>query len=688
MKNSIVLAFVGMLLFSPAFANNFDFQIVPSRACFDGSKRYEVGSNLTLTARITASQDLGVKAIVAKLGNGRDLQGYPTANMQETRAQSIIGNWAALNMLTIDPITGYVNFQKSNGGNVGATFGANGNNMYFVDFNLTNIGDNLAINFNNSNMVTDASGTTYRFQDANSPLNQANFTFNIMAAASPLGFAGPNSITSSNRGNKLTVNWRSLSNRIGEADLTPPIKYDIYRSTDADFNDPNHVVKVSENYLPSNDIVNYRGTDIGTDDLTVSDGQIYYYKMVAKDSTTASNATGQLPAANPPSGISSDITPPEFPANSKVIAAAGNNAINVSWPGANNPDNDLAGYLVLRREAVLPTGIPDSARDNVNGKDYGEGVDIGDGLVVYKGPNTNFADQRNLVNGTRYFYKVFAYDTATAYDNLGAAINQQGRNYSVRPISNSDAVVTGTPPDRVQKPMALAGPQAGEVTLKWTNPLPLNNYGGALIVYTTDFNNWGAITKDGGNSFTLIDAAIPAPPTNDKESTKTITGLDPQNIYYFKIFPYNIVPNNDVNTRAVQNDGMMVAAIPAALAGAQNPAPQAAPTEINFGPFVKKENKLGIFNFVLPFEPVENGNALKISELVNKVNGNAKVVSSISYWDTANQKVVAYMYDKDGNIAFKKGTDANPQEINISPFMGYQIQINATSNERFTLRSR
>ncbi|MFA6431829.1 MAG: hypothetical protein WCV91_05590, partial [Candidatus Margulisiibacteriota bacterium] len=435
-------------------------------------------------------------------------------------------------------------------------------------------------------------------------------------------------------------------------------------------------------------------------DTTVSDCKTYYYTVRGKDACTpAGNEEGNMTQQTV---TPHDYIAPEFAGNAEVTVIPGNGSIAVSWSGASDPDSDLAGYLVVRREVAAPTGVPESAHDNSDGTDYGAGIALGDGLIVYKGANTNFVDQFNLQNGVGYIYKVFAYDTATARDNPGAAVKQQGRNYSTQPISNANAGVVGIAPDKVAWPRAFAGPQPGQITIKWVNPFigingfdqdKANNYGGALIVYTNDIRQWGVIAP-GADGMTKVDVPIPGfaenpnnpPPTNAEESTKVLDGLNPANAYYFKIFPYNLVAGNNVNTRKVQADGAMTAAMPAAVVQAGDP--QAAATEASFGPFVKVDGKLGIFNIVLPFDPIENGNALKISDLVNKVNGNARVVTSISYWDTANQKVVAYIYDKDGNVALKKGTDANPQDVKVAAFMGYQVQISATSNERFILRSK
>ncbi len=106
-------------------------------------------------------------------------------------------------------------------------------------------------------------------------------------------------------------------------------------------------------------------------------------------------------------GSAADVTAPN-PVSAPKAAAASTTSLTVSWNTAAG-GVDGGGYMVVR-------GTTDpSTTPNANGI-YGVGSNLGSGVVKYIGTGTSFVDV-GLVEGTPYYYRIYAVDKAFNYSS-------------------------------------------------------------------------------------------------------------------------------------------------------------------------------------------------------------------------------------------------------------------------------
>lgn len=99
-----------------------------------------------------------------------------------------------------------------------------------------------------------------------------------------------------------------------------------------------------------------------------------------------------------------DIAPPS---PVKYFAAEGQiSSVNLEWQMPD--DEDLTGVMILRKPVSQSTYEPQT------GNEYGVGESIGDNNVIYIGNGTGTVDAY-LLNETRYYYKIYAFDASMNY---------------------------------------------------------------------------------------------------------------------------------------------------------------------------------------------------------------------------------------------------------------------------------
>ncbi|NOS93799.1 MAG: hypothetical protein HOP30_17925, partial [Cyclobacteriaceae bacterium] len=104
--------------------------------------------------------------------------------------------------------------------------------------------------------------------------------------------------------------------------------------------------------------------------------------------------------------LSSVIEPSTQP-TSLIFSNIRSSSLTLSYTFASGNPN---GYLIVRKQGSVPTGVP------MDGLGYSSGQTLGDGIVVYSGIS-NFYIDSNLTPGVQYFYKVFSYNGTASQVN-------------------------------------------------------------------------------------------------------------------------------------------------------------------------------------------------------------------------------------------------------------------------------
>ena len=350
----------------------------------------------------------------------------------------------------------------------------------------------------------------------NGTLTLQNKALTIVSGAAPTGFGGVTGVVNTNIGNTLTINWTALPNDRTN-DLTPPIYYNVYRGTSAGFA-PAVGNRVGNNVAVGT-FTDGPNTGIpGGAPNNLNDGTTYYYKVRAHDSCTPTyNEETNVVEL---SGVPHDTTAPN--PITGLGAVSGDTTLNVSWtnPGA----ADFDKVIVIRS-----TGSPNTWTPPANGTAHGltVGAAAGNGTVMYIGSGTSLPET-GLVNGTRYYYLVVAYD-----QNVPSV--QEGYNYSTVVES---WFAPGIPPSPPNPFTALSGDE--RIYLSWTNP-PESYFTGTMIrVSTSDYPS--SITA---GELVTDEAGLPG-------STESYVhyGLTNGVKYYYSAFAHNNVPNYSARATA------------------------------------------------------------------------------------------------------------------------------------------
>lgn len=171
----------------------------------------------------------------------------------------------------------------------------------------------------------------------------------------------------------------------------------IARSNNNSFGTPTTGTPYNINSSIGSSIVIYTGSGTTTLDVDRMQGTKYYYKIWSKTSAYY-YSTGIVDSAR-----TLTVEKPDTLITNAVSAAE----IDLSWIKNTNGDS----IIVLFNTTNL------FATPN-DGQDYpiGNQVLTGQGKVIYKGPATSFA-HTNLAASTKYYYKIFSYDTADYYSS-------------------------------------------------------------------------------------------------------------------------------------------------------------------------------------------------------------------------------------------------------------------------------
>ena len=712
MENKFLRLGGGVLIFAllaanMAMAQDFKFDIKPYYQDYSNAEltQYEVGGSLlrTYMRLMTTSGTQTMMGVKAHLGalNPFPASGYDYNKIEatgKTEFDTGLFNWnMSVGGLNYNNTKGEITYVRGvNTSGSRRSVSTTPVNMYQIDFRLKDADANAgqaALKYDNMYGVgggqNSASGPA-----GNNLIAEDPFNFTILAAAPPQDFAGVGSVNDTTKGNTLKIDFTALSNRIGEKDWTPPVKYDVYRSTTS-FSPNDATNRVITDITPSGAFTYTGGASTvndgpnsgvpGSSPNNLSDCAEYYYTMRAKDSTIYSPNSIVAPqhkTTNTDTLVVGPFKPHDYtapPAPTGLSLAQGDGQITVNWANPGVPD--FGGVIVVRKEGAAPSPVLQSAAGDNDGAASAVDAIMSDGSrVVYKGTGSSFTDS-NLTNGVNYFYAVYAFDRAVA-----GPPREQGYNYSPAAAGSR---APGVAPASVQDQMALADPNTGDITLRWTNPIltngaidlnKTNGYGGAKLVFTTDFAKWNAINVDSAAAdpavFQTVERPIPnvADPTATPVSDGiTIPGLATDQVYFFKVFTYNITP---VPETRVYDAGVKVAALPAkGGAGATTTEKQLGAIRVSLATGV---NQFGI-PFQTPFYIIKAGVSYEVNNLQNLVdalnsNNSDITVNAIAYYDNVNRQLYGATFNANGTVAFQNFS-INLSDVQLTPGKGYQISV-------------
>ena len=191
-----------------------------------------------------------------------------------------------------------------------------------------------------------------------------------------------------------------------------------------------------------------------------------------------------------------DTTPPATPGlvtlDSKTTTTA-----NLSWTASSTTGIDLTGYMLVRYSgSTSAAGVnPVNGTTYAVGDTYSTGATPKTATVLYVGTNLSFTDT-NLVSGSSYYYKVYAYDVA--------------RNYST---PSSDVAFKVTTFSLLSTPVATAATSTGTsgFDANWQHIVNADSY--SLSVYTnpgvqSNIVGWTFPTSWTGASGYLVTADV------------------------------------------------------------------------------------------------------------------------------------------------------------------------------------
>ena len=257
----------------------------------------------------------------------------------------------------------------------------------------------------------------------------------------------------------------------------------------------------------------YIGTELSFDETGLSAETYYYYDIF---SFNGSGPSSMYLTASPLEGNQPTLdTQPAAQPSNLSFSSVTDNSFSVSFQeAADLPD----GYLVIRRINDSPTFLP------VDGTTYTIDQIVGNGTVAYTGSNLTF-NETGLQSGSIYYYDVFSYNGSAGTINyltvsplegsqttLVEQPSAQPTNLTFLNITTSSFLVSFTEAD---------GSPVGYIVIRreGTSPtfVPVNG-----MNYTIDQTVGDGTVVYTGSSFSFNQS-----------------GLNPNTVYYYKIFSYN-----------------------------------------------------------------------------------------------------------------------------------------------------
>lgn len=226
----------------------------------------------------------------------------------------------------------------------------------------------------------------------------------------------------------------------------------------------------------------YAGLGTNVMDTGLSNGTFYYYKAYSFDAVpnySSGTAASALPLNTLPPGNVAGVS-----------AVAGDERVTLTW--SNPTGGDFLGVRIQRKVGTAPTSPAD-------------------GVTVHEAGGTTLTNL-SLVNGTEYFYRLFAYDEVP--------------NYASGVVTSAIPLDT-TAPGPVSNVVVM--PVPGNITIRWVNPPDLDLAGVRVLRKTTGYptNATDGVTVYQGSGTNTADTALS-------------DGVDTN---YYRVYAFDEVPN-------------------------------------------------------------------------------------------------------------------------------------------------
>ncbi|OGC05891.1 hypothetical protein A3H38_06820 [candidate division WOR-1 bacterium RIFCSPLOWO2_02_FULL_46_20] len=722
MRKLLIFIFVGGILCSSALA---DLEFLTPKVDGYSSPNLEVGANASIIVKFSTTAPANVDAVKLYID-------YESAFIEQNSISITNLNPGKFTVSESNLVTpGLVRYQLRTNPEAGQSplavssaanliqinfhvkqTAAAGTETYFIRFTVND-------QINNVRVVDSGNDVTGQRIDPTG----AN-AIHIKTSSVPT-FAGINTVVDQQTGNTLNLNWTSNGSSANDLDTAGGaatyyaghdgshsgggLRFNIYRGLTNPFSATSPLV-------PTHNAFTYINSGL-------NDGTEYFYLVRAQDDCTPTRNEEQNNLVV--SDIPTDHTPPSAPT---LTASAGNQRLQLAFGGGGG---DVGGYLIIRY-LTSPSGAPTlvSARDNdsdSNGQEHGDiyavGATLNGGKVIYNGNGSSYSDtgaeleDSHLVNGTRYYYQIFAYDP------VDGSPRQQGRNYSS--AANASGI-PGVAPQAVKNFFAYSSFEADGTTslyLFWDKPVGDSAYGGVAFIYTTDLENkWDWYSTWGSGSVPLglppdADANRDSWVTNlaagnikilavaDSDAIDSLvvrqdvvgTALNLNSVYFIKAFSYNKTGVPFLTAGTSLTDSSMLDSVlrdrrfsDPVTAAVRPGVPSAGETIVRGGgvqpitfSFTKVEGGLGINPFtILPVPPVSvvvaGGAPRTVSTIGDFIDAidyeGAGTVAAIG-WMAHSQIVGYYMTGAGFTGTEGGGIDADPHKELLVRGRAYQISV-------------
>jgi predicted phage tail protein len=311
--------------------------------------------------------------------------------------------------------------------------------------------------------------------------------------ATPVTAPGvPTGLTATAGDAQVTLTWTAPASDGG----SPVAGYDLYAGTTADFNGRTPFAAVTGTLVTVTGLVN---------------GTAYFFRV------TAVNRVGQGPASAEVKAV--PVTVPGAPAG--LTATPGNSEVTLSWAAPASGGAPISGYIIYQGTSPGSEAGPPVSGSLVTATSY---------------------KVTGLVNGTTYYFKVFA---VNAVGQSPPSEEASATLPSIMPPSSPPATPTSSATAPATPTSSATAPSGTAPT--FAAPIGLTATAGDTQVRLS----WTAPASDGGSSVISYKVYIATTPgvqesaaiSNTKSTGGTVTGLHNGTVYYFMVTAVNAAGN-------------------------------------------------------------------------------------------------------------------------------------------------